>query len=102
MVYQYEVQGDGEDVSISYLAGDRGPVEERVSLPWTSEEFEGTDQTPVRLKTEGPEGAVVKCLLRHRRVDGEYGANGSGESSHTPDQDQTGCSLNLDRLSAET
>lgn len=105
LVYQYEVQGKGEDVSVSYLTDDRGSVDERVSLPWTSDEFEGTAQTSVRLKADGPEGSVVKCLIRHRRIDGDYGANGSGESSQhadNPQEDQTICELHVEQLDPDS
>lgn len=33
LMYQYEVQGKGDDVSVTYLAEDNELVDERVQLP---------------------------------------------------------------------
>lgn len=76
LLYQYEVQGSGEEVSVSYFAQDQKLTEERVSLPWTSDEFEGTGESLARLKVDGPEGATVRCIVRRRSVDGAMEATG--------------------------
>jgi hypothetical protein len=102
VVYQYEVQGKGENVAVTYVAEDHELIDEEVSLPWTSEEFEGTRESTVRLEVDGPEGSTVKCILRYRRIGGDYGGNGSGERSqyaNPPSEDLTVCALNQGRIS---
>lgn len=103
IAYQFVVRGQGENVSIAFGSEDQALINLEVSLPWTSEEFEGTNQSPVRLEADGPEGSRVRCVIRYRPIDGQYGGNGSGESSqyaNQPDEDQTVCGLNQDQISA--
>lgn len=100
IAYQYVVRGQGDNVAVTYLS-DQGVIDEEVSLPWTSDEFEGTKESAVRLRAEGPEGSKLRCIIRHRPIDGRYGGNGSGESSQsaTSGGDQTQCSMREDHIS---
>ena len=99
--FQYMVRGAGDDVRVNYYAGsgqlvEETMVEEVVSLPWTSDEYEGDSATQVRIEADGPEGAVVECVVRYREESKEYGGNGAGQMAQTPSSpsdDQTACSI---------
>ena len=95
VAFQYTVRGNGDNVKITYLTEEAGLVNRTVNLPWASEEFRGTKQSPVHLEADGPPGSVVKCGVRYRPLDGTYGGNGSRflGSENEPDEDQTVCSL---------
>jgi len=102
IAYQYVVRGHGEKVAITFLTEDQGLIDGEVSLPWTGEEFEGTNQSRVRLEADGPPGSRVKCVVRYRPIGGRYGGDGSGELSQnasSPNEDQTVCALNQDQIS---
>jgi hypothetical protein len=92
IAYRYAVRGSGDDVTITFLTEQLGSVQRTVDLPWTSEEFLGTGDSPVRIEAAGPPGSRVKCVVRSRPVTGLYGGNGSGESSAT-EEDRTRCAL---------
>jgi hypothetical protein len=96
IAYQYVVRGSGDDVNVTFLAPEQNLLTRTVGLPWTSEEFQATRLSPSRIEADGPPESTVKCVIRYRRVDGEYGGNGSGESSQwadVPNEDQTRCSV---------
>jgi hypothetical protein len=44
------VRGSGDDVKVTYHTEEAGLVERTVNLPWTSEEFRGTKQSPVHIE----------------------------------------------------
>jgi hypothetical protein len=77
--YQYGVGGLGENVRV-YLTQPAGLVHETVTLPWTSDEFEGPDEF-IRIEADGPAGTRVKCVVRYRPIEGTYGGGGSGSAS---------------------
>jgi hypothetical protein len=95
LVYHYEVLGNGDKVKVTYLVNQQDLVHTTVRLPWASEEFRGTKETPVRVEADGPSGSRVRCVLRYRPVAGEYGGDGSGAMSQqaTAEDDQTVCDL---------
>ena len=94
--YQYAVRGSGENVRVTYLTQPAGLVNETVTLPWRSGEFEGPDEF-IRIEADGPAGTRVKCVVRYRPIEGTYGGGGSGSASsqqNSPDEDPTRCALN--------
>lgn len=96
IAFQYVVRGSGNNVEVTYLQEMQGLVRRTVTLPWTSEEFQGTKESFVRIEADGPPGSRVRCAVRFRPIDGVYGGNGSGESAqyaNRPDEDQTVCAL---------
>jgi hypothetical protein len=96
LAYQYIVRGSGDQVAVTFLTDELGLAHRTVRLPWTSEEFQGTRTTPSRLEVEGPAGSSVECVIRYRRLNGDYGANGSGELTEGPgstNEALTHCSL---------
>jgi hypothetical protein len=96
-VYQYAVRGHGENVRVFYLMHSAGEVRRTVTLPWTSAEFEAPANSEfIRLEADGPTGTRVKCFVQYRRVEGEFGGNGSGSLSQyttSPDEDETRCAV---------
>jgi hypothetical protein len=65
VAFQYTVRGNGDNVKITYLTEEAGLVNRTISLPWASEEFRGTKQSPVRLeagRSSGVGGEVRRPL----------------------------------------
>ena len=96
LVYHYEVRGEGDNVKVTYLVDHEGLVYVTTPLPWASEELRGTKETPIHVEVNGPSGSRVKCVVRYRRVNGDYGGNGSGSMAqwaNQPDEDHTVCGL---------
>jgi hypothetical protein len=50
VAFHYTVRGNDDNVKITYLTEEAGLVNRTVSLPWASEEFRGTKQSPVALR----------------------------------------------------
>jgi hypothetical protein len=91
--YQYAVRGNGEKVRVTYLTQPAGLVNETVTLPWRSGEFEGPDEF-IRIEADGPAGTRVKCVVRYRPIEGTYGGGGSGSASQQNSRDDpTRCAL---------
>jgi hypothetical protein len=92
--FQYMIVGRGEGVTVEYL---RQPgsvlAEQKVDLPWTSEEFQEERDTTVLIRAQGATGTRLRrCAVRYRPADGRYGGNGSGTKAQTSD-DPTTCGL---------
>ena len=96
ITYQYQVRGTGDDVQVRYFEGTGPLVEEVVSLPWSSDEYQGTSETTIRIDVDGPDGSHVECVVRHHVEGSRYGGDGSGEKTQMPtssDEDLTVCSI---------
>ncbi len=100
IAYHFEVRGTGDNVKITYLSEEAGLVETSATLPWSSEEYRGTEESDIRIEANGPVGARLKCVVRYRPIHGEYGGGGSGALSQQGD-DQTVCALGQQFLPAE-
>lgn len=101
MAFRYFVTGTGDNVSITYLTEDIGLVEVETSLPWRSEEVEGTKRSPIHLEVEGPADSRVVCFVETRPIDGTYDGDGSGRKSQyadSPGENQNRCEIKQDEI----
>lgn len=98
IAFTYAVKGTGEDVRVSYVTDGADVVHRSVTLPWISEESEGSEGTLTRIEADGPAGTEVRCVVRYRPIDRRYGGNGSGGGSQGatgPNEDHSRCELDL-------
>ncbi|HEV2757046.1 MAG TPA: hypothetical protein VG318_14860 [Actinomycetota bacterium] len=93
LVFVYEVGGRAGTVDVSYL-GDKGLVEEEVTVPWTSEEMYTTPSRDLHIEVTGSPGDSLVCGLRWRLPEGRYGQDGSGALGQENDpEDAHRCEL---------